>query len=466
MNKNKEKKHGIGRGMSLRSMISLWFGIIMVIEFGITLLFVYFLGNAGSINDPQGFLIKGVTRNANNFDIDDNSIDWEEISLYKEGIYYSYYDAQGNLLRGSMPEGAGDTGTYHASQMQSINIGNVMYYVYDLPTADYGSEYWVRGILSSQSRADVKSSVAKTIVTLTWSLFPVLILVALAGGWLISNAALKPLDKIMDKVDSISGGDDLSARVDSGPGAKEIKRLEKTFNQMFERLENSFNAERQFSSDVSHELRTPIAIIQAECEHAMQKAKSTEDYEEALGSIQEQSKKMARLASDLLDTTRLQQGTDRYPLQTANLSTFLETCCDEFVPENDRGIRMEREIEQDIFACFNPTLTSRIVFNLLQNAYRYGKDQGNITVRLKASEGKAILEVSDDGIGIAKEDQDKIWCRFWQGRNQDGNSEGTGLGLSMVKEMAEVQKGCVSVASEVGEGSTFTVWIPLSNQGV
>jgi signal transduction histidine kinase len=457
--KNKKQK----REMSMRSMITLWFGIIMVLEFGITLLFVYFLGNAGSVNDPEGFLIKAVTRNANQFDLDDDGIDWDEVSMYKDGVYFSYYDAQGNLLRGSFPEGSAVAEDFHSSQITTVQINNVLYYVYDLPTATYAGTFWVRGILSSQSRSDVKSSVTSTIVTLTWSLFPVLILVALIGGWLIANAALKPLDKIMDKVDSISGGDDLSARIESGTGAREIKRLEKTFNQMFERLETSFNAERQFSSDVSHELRTPIAIIQAECEHAMLKAKAPEDYQEALESIKEQSEKMAQLASDLLDTTRLQQGTDRYPLQNANLSTFIEACCDEFIPEEDRGIQMKLDIEQNVNACFNPTLTSRILINLLQNAYRYGNEHGNVSVRLKRREDMAVLEVADDGIGIAKEDQEKIWQRFWQGHNPEGKIGGTGLGLSMVKEMAEVQNGRVSVTSELGSGSTFTVWIPLSS---
>ena len=416
--------------MSMRSMITLWFGIIMVLEFGITLLFVYFLGNAGSVNDPEGFLIKAVTRNANQFDLDDDGIDWDEVSMYKDGVYFSYYDAQGNLLRGSFPEGSAVAEDFHSSQITTVQINNVLYYVYDLPTATYAGTFWVRGILSSQSRSDVKSSVTSTIVTLTWSLFPVLILVALIGGWLIANAALKPLDN---------------------------------FNQMFERLETSFNAERQFSSDVSHELRTPIAIIQAECEHAMLKAKAPEDYQEALESIKEQSEKMAQLASDLLDTTRLQQGTDRYPLQNANLSTFIEACCDEFIPEEDRGIQMKLDIEQNVNACFNPTLTSRILINLLQNAYRYGNEHGNVSVRLKRREDMAVLEVADDGIGIAKEDQEKIWQRFWQGHNPEGKIGGTGLGLSMVKEMAEVQNGRVSVTSELGSGSTFTVWIPLSS---
>ena len=150
--------------MSMRSMITLWFGIIMVLEFGITLLFVYFLGNAGSVNDPEGFLIKAVTRNANQFDLDDDGIDWDEVSMYKDGVYFSYYDAQGNLLRGSFPEGSAVAEDFHSSQITTVQINNVLYYVYDLPTATYAGTFWVRGILSSQSRSDVKSSVTSTIM--------------------------------------------------------------------------------------------------------------------------------------------------------------------------------------------------------------------------------------------------------------------------------------------------------------
>ena len=99
--------------------------------------------------------------------------------------------------------------------------------------------------------------------------------------------------------------------------------------------------------------------------------------------------------------------------------------------------------------------------NLLQNAYKYGRENGRITLSLKREGNMAALRVADDGIGIASEDLDKIWQRFWQADASRGEDGGSGLGLAMVREMAEFQGGTASVESTLGEGSTFTVTIPL-----
>ena len=135
--------------------------------------------------------------------------------------------------------------------------------------------------------------------------------------------------------------------------------------------------------------------------------------------------------------------------------------CDEFVPADARGITRETDIAGGVTAKFNPTLTARIVQNLLQNAYKYGKENGHVRVTLAEEDGFAVLRVADDGVGIAAEDIDKIWQRFWQADASRGEDGGSGLGLSMVREMAEFQSGGASVESELGKGSTFTIRIPL-----
>ena len=169
---------------------------------------------------------------------------------------------------------------------------------------------------------------------------------------------------------------------------------------------------------------------------------------------------MSELIEQLLSLTRLQQGVDRYPLRQGNLSEFVAALCEEFVPEDTRGITLETELTPDVTAKFNPTLTARIVQNLLQNAYRYGSENGHIRVSLTQESGAAVLRVQDDGIGIAAEDLDKIWQRFWQADASRGKNSGSGLGLSMVHEMSEFQGGSAAVESELGKGSTFTVKIP------
>ena len=179
----------------------------------------------------------------------------------------------------------------------------------------------------------------------------------------------------------------------------------------------------------------------------------------SIAVIEEQGKHMSELVQQLLGLTRIQHGIDRYPMRRSDLSIFVESCCGEFMPHDSRGISLETDIKPGIEADFNPALMSRVVQNLLQNAYKYGRENGHILVSLEQRGGRALLRVRDDGIGIAPEDQDKIWQRFWQADTSRGEDGGSGLGLAMVKEIAEFHGGRASVDSEPGKGSTFMVEI-------
>ena len=170
---------------------------------------------------------------------------------------------------------------------------------------------------------------------------------------------------------------------------------------------------------------------------------------------------MGELVQSLLSLTRMQQGTERYPLRRGDLSEFVASCCGEFVPADTRGMTLTTDIEPGVELEYNHALMSRVVQNLLQNAYKYGREGGHINVALHRADGKAVLTVQDDGIGIAPEDQDKIWQRFWQADASRGEDGGTGLGLAMVKEITQFHGGTVAVESVPGEGSTFSVILPV-----
>lgn len=121
----------------------------------------------------------------------------------------------------------------------------------------------------------------------------------------------------------------------------------------------------------------------------------------SIAVIEEQGKHMSELVQQLLGLTRMQHGTDRYPMRRSDLSIFVESCCGEFMPHDSRGISLETDIKPGIEADFNPALMSRVVQNLLQNAYKYGRENGHILVSLEQRGGRALLRVRDDGIGIA-----------------------------------------------------------------
>ena len=311
-------------------------------------------------------------------------------------------------------------------------------------------------------RASVFSAV-RVIVILSLVLFPILVLLTAVVGWLIARRAFKPVRQITDTVDAISDGSDLTARIGLKRGRDEIHRLAATFDRMFDRLEHSFNAEKRFASDASHELRTPIAVIIAECEYARQNAKTVEDYEESMEVVERQSRKMSALINQLLNITRMDQGTHSVQLERADFSALVEVVCDEAATASGRAIELEKDIEQGVYANMDVGLMARLVQNLVENAFKYTAEGGHVRVSLKAEGGLLKFSVEDNGIGIDKKDLPHIWERFWQADSSRGVDRGSGLGLSMVKQISDAHGGKLSVESRPGEGSTFTYTMERSN---
>ena len=442
--------------MSAKLRLTLWFTLMVFILAAMVLVFVLVINSAAITDDPAERLVKTVMRNADDVEFDNGRFDWEELEPYRRGVYCSFYSTAGELLLAAEDPGMTALSLpFEKNIIRTVNIGGQDYFCYDSYVDMDITGIWIRGLVSSSDR----SGLMHTIIVLTCTLLPALMALTLGGGWIIALDAFRPMEKILAAADSISDGGDLTARVGLKRGPTEMRRLSRAFDRMFARLELSFNAERQFASDASHELRTPITVILAECDRAKRKDKSPEDFLASIAVIEEQGKHMSELVQQLLGLTRMQHGTDRYPMRRSDLSIFVESCCGEFMPHDSRGISLETDIKPGIEADFNPALMSRVVQNLLQNAYKYGRENGHILVSLEQRGGRALLRVRDDGIGIAPEDQDKIWQRFWQADTSRGEDGGSGLGLAMVKEIAEFHGGRASVDSEPGKGSTFMVEI-------
>ncbi len=444
--------------LSAKVRLTAWFTLMILLLSAMVLVFVFVINGASVTDDPAGRLVKVVQRNASRVEFDNGGFEWSDIDFYRRGVYCSVFNANGKLIRGAVPEGAEFDLPFEPNVVREASVGGAVYFVYDAFVDMSVTQLWVRGVIDSADR----SGLMHTIMVLTWTLLPAILILSVVGGWLIAYNAFRPMETIVQRAGSISDGEDLSARLDLKRGPSEMRRLGHTFDRMFARLERSFNAERQFASDAAHELRTPVAVILAQCDRARRKDKTGEDFLKSLDVIESQGRRMSELIDQLLSLTRLQQGVDRYPAREADLSEFVSALNDEFIPPVERGITRAAEIEPGIRARFNPTLTARIVQNLLQNAYKYGRDNGRVTLSLRAEDGMAALRVTDDGIGIAPEDVEKIWQRFWQADASRGEDGGSGLGLSMVREMAEFQGGTADVASVLGEGSTFTVTLPLA----
>ena len=442
--------------MSIKLRTVLWFTLMVFLISALVLVIVLVINGNSITPDPEERLVRTVMKNARRVEFDNGRFEWHDLIFYKRGISCTFYNADGERLRGAVIEGVDyESLPLEADKLRSFKAGEEEYLCYDTCVDMNISRFWIRGVINSADR----SGLMHVIMVLTFTLLPAILLLTLGGGYLIVWASFRPMDKILSAAESISGGSDLSARIGLKRGPSEMIKLSHSFDRMIGRLEDSFEAERQFASDASHELRTPISVILAQCERSQRKDKSPEDYENSIGVIREQSLKMKELVQDLLSITRLQHGTDRYKLENGSLSDFLNALAQDFTPDENKNIRFEARIQDDIELPFNAGLMARAVGNLIQNACKYGKDGGYVRLSLKKNGDTAEISVADDGIGIAPGDISKVFNRFWQAdtsRSEDGSS---GLGLSMVKEIAEFHGGSVSVKSTPQKGSEFTIRI-------
>lgn len=315
-------------------------------------------------------------------------------------------------------------------------------------------DIWVRGV----AKADGTGGIWGTVARIAGVLIPLTVILAAAVGGLIAKKAMLPIKQLSETVSKTRSGNDLTKRIEVTDSDPALITLADDFNAMFERLRISFETERQFTSDVSHELRTPTAVILAECEYQLSRYDLSEEDIEGLETVKKQALSMKQIISQLLYFARMEQGSEKPDFVKDDFSELVSVVCDDIESVNEKNIRIEKDIESNVEMDLDVSMMTRLVTNLVSNAVTYGKENGHVKVSLKKKDGKIILKVSDDGIGIGKEHIDKIWQRFYRVDKSRSREEGcSGLGLPMVKQIAILHGGTVGVESEEGKGSVFTV---------
>ena len=376
-----------------------------------------------------------------------------EYYLYNNGVQLVLYDNQDNVLLGRVPYGLTDDYEFEDNTIRLKRYNNKDYYIYDKVVLFNDNTSWVRGVICLTDELNVLH------LTTQYSFLFILMFVILAGvgGYFIILKAFVPVNKIRETAKEISESSDLSQRINIGPGGDEIHILANTFDDMLNKLEYSFNKEKQFTSDASHELRTPISVIMSECEYGLECVNDMGEMKDTLNSIHTQANKMSKLVSELLMISRMDNNRLKTNFETTDLSELLTFICEEQIEIQTKDIKLKYKIEQGILANVDTLLMTRLFINLISNAYQYSPENTTITVSLKTEGENVIFSVKDEGIGISEEHLSKIWDRFYQvdsSRTGDRNGS-SGLGLSMVKWIADRHNGELKVNSEVGKGSEF-----------
>lgn len=447
------------RFLSIKTRVTIYFTLMMVLIV-VLVIGVILIAGRGVISDSaEGTLLDVVHDEIDDVDFDGGFLDLDELDFYRHNVYVQAYDASGAFLGGAGTRDFDGSVEFRNGEIRRVTVDGTPFLVYDLFVQTDEGDVWLRGLTS----ADNDFSAARIITILAIVILPAIVVVAAVVGWFIARHAFKPVRQITDTVDAINDGTDLTARIGLHRGRDEIHRLAATFDRMFDRLERSFDSEKRFASDASHELRTPVAIIIAECEYARENAETVEDYRESLDVVERQGRRMSTIINQLLNITRLDQGTQPINRERADFSELADVVTDETARASGKALNVIKDIDVGVEAEIDVGLMSRLAQNLVENACKYTPEGGTVRVSLKRDGTRLVFTVSDTGVGISKRDLPHIWERFWQADSSRGVDRGSGLGLAMVKQIADAHGGTLSVKSEPGKGSEFTYSMESGN---
>lgn len=289
---------------------------------------------------------------------------------------------------------------------------------------------------------------------------PIGILAALIGGYYSAGRALRPVHEMTQSARNISL-QNLGKRLETGNSLDELGRLAATLNLVFDRLEGSLDSMRRFTADASHELMTPLSTIRVEAEVMLQSARSPEEYRGTLHSIVEEVGRLTRLAGRLLQLARADSGTTA-ARSDVDLAETLHNAVGTIRPQAERaGIALSVEPLADAVVVADHDQLRQVFDNLLDNAVKYSRPSGQVTVRSNRDGNDIIVEIIDGGVGISDEALPHVFDRFFcvdPSRNRARG--GAGLGLSIAKSLVESLGGRIDAESRLGAGSTFRVTLP------
>lgn len=449
--------------MNLKTRITLWFTALTVLILVVFMGIIYFSAYQNRLSEFYDILEKEAITKANL--LLDTSLDAETLqTIYRKNreilyeVEVAIYDAEENLIYHDAVDidFVKETPEMFEAIRQSRQLRflqdnwQVLGFEYELG----GQKYLITSAAYDYYGYNKLQNVRDTMII---SLLLGLVLLVLLGFY-FSKRMLRPVSEMIVEAEMISASN-LHLRLRESNTKDELNQLAQTFNKLLERLEKSFDSQRQFVSYVAHEVRTPLAAMITELEWVLQKDRDVSEYQATIENILQDSHKLSKLTSDLLDFAKANY--DRSEVK------FKETRIDEVLLEASQQVQHENpefkiEIEfgdsfeeQEISVEGNEYLLVLALKNLIHNACKFSKEK-SCQVGVDVIGQLIQLKISDQGIGIPPKELSKIFDPFFRGSNKSF-SKGSGIGLTLVKKIIDLHEGSLDVQSEVGKGTKILI---------
>jgi two-component system, OmpR family, sensor kinase len=292
---------------------------------------------------------------------------------------------------------------------------------------------------------------------------PLVLAVSAAGGYLLARGALKPVERLAMKAESITQHN-LSERLPITNTGDELERLSVALNHMISRLDDAFGNSKRFVADASHELRTPLTVIQGELENLAADSHLPAELRDRIGSTLEDVERLGKIVQKLFALSRLDAGEAQEEWIRLDLASLAGSTSDQMLLlAEDRNIAVTRDTGNPVFVMGDRARLKQVVVNLLDNAVKYTPPGGSVHLKVDGASGRGVLEITDTGAGIPAAALPLVFERFFRvGRDRSLDADGAGLGLAIVRSICVAHGGRVDVESVVGSGSRFVVTLPLA----
>jgi heavy metal sensor kinase len=330
-----------------------------------------------------------------------------------------------------------------------------------IPGNNSANSYLVRVGIPLTPADDAQRGFLHSLLFLT----PLGILLAALVGWEMARRALRPMRALATAASRIDI-EQLQQRLPTRGAGDEVDEVAQAFNETLARLENSVGQMKQFTASISHELRTPLTTLRGEAEIALLQARSVEEYKRVLASQLEEFDKLSHMINQLLILANAEAGEIQWTAQSVDLSDLVASLLEQLEPVAAvKKITLEgANLEPHVHVRGDASWIERVILNLVDNAIKFTPEGGNVKVSLSLEGQQAALLVEDNGIGIPATALPHIFERFYRAEpSRSKQIAGVGLGLALARWIVGKHGGRITVESQVGKGSRFTVFLPLSS---